>query len=75
MLAPGKSAVVEVYPALWSHSFPRDGRDSHQQDAYATGEWLRRSDLDGTLERFFSPSLTDYERKVAEIEGWILGIA
>src|SRR6516225_1187850 len=23
-VAPGKSAVVEVYPALWSHSFPRE---------------------------------------------------
>jgi hypothetical protein len=73
--APGKSVVVEVYPALWSHSFPRDGRDSHQQDAYAAAEWLRRSDQDGSLGRFFSPSLTEPERKVAEIEGWILGIA
>ena len=71
---PGKSAVVEVYPALWSHSFPRDGRDSHQQDAYAAAEWLRRSDQDGNLGRFFSPSLTAQERKAAEIEGWILGI-
>jgi hypothetical protein len=70
-----KSAVVEVYPALWSHSFPRDGRDSDQQDAYATAEWLRRSDQDGSLERFLAPNLTEDERKVAEIEGWILGIA
>lgn len=75
MVPPGKSAVVEVYPALWSHSFPRDGRDSHQQDAYAAAEWLRRSDQDGSLERFFSPSLTEHERKAAGIEGWILGIA
>jgi hypothetical protein len=72
---PGKSAVVEVYPALWSHSFPRDGRDSHQQDAYAVAEWLRRNDLGGSLERSFTPSLTEDERNVAEIEGWILGIA
>lgn len=71
----GKSVVVEVYPALWSHSFPRDSRNSDQQDAYATAEWLRRSDLDGCLERFLRPSLTEDERKVAEIEGWILGIA
>jgi len=72
----GKSAVVEVYPALWSHGFPHDSRDSHQQDAYAAPEWLRRTDLDGNLvERFFNPSLTDHERKVAEVEGWILGIA
>ena len=33
MVPPGKSAVVEVYPALWSHSFPRAGRNSDQQDA------------------------------------------
>jgi hypothetical protein len=36
---------------------------------------LRRVDYDGSLDRFFSPSLTEFERKVAEIEGWILGIA
>ena len=72
---PGKSEIVEVYPALWSHSFPRDGRDSHQQDAYAAAEWLRRNDLDSSLEGFFNPSLTAQEREVAAIEGWILGIA
>ena len=72
---PGKSAVVEVYPALWSHSFLRDGRNSHQQDAYAATEWLRRSDQDGSLERFFSPSLTAHEKEVPKVEGWILGIA
>lgn len=72
---PGKSVVVEVYPAVWSHSFPRDGRNSDQQDAYAATEWLRRNDLQGSLEQFFSPSLTEHEREMAEIEGWILGIA
>jgi hypothetical protein len=70
----GKSAVVEVYPALWSHSFPPDGRNPHQQDAYAAAEWLRRNDSDGSLDRFFVPELAESERKVAEIEGWILGV-
>jgi hypothetical protein len=74
-VSQGKSVVAEVYPALWSHSFPRDGRNSDQQDAYAVAEWLRRSDLVGSLEQFLSPSLTAHEREVAEIEGWILGIA
>jgi hypothetical protein len=72
---PDKSVIVEVYPALWSHSFPRDGRNSDQQDAYTVAEWLRRNDLGGRLEGFFSPSLTAHERKAAEIEGWILGMA
>lgn len=70
-----KSVVAEVYPSLCSHSFPRDGRNSHQQDAYAAAEWLRRGDLDGNLERFFSPTVDANERKVAETEGWILGVA
>ena len=70
----GKSVVVEAYPALWSHSFSRDGRNPDQHDAYTIAEWLRRSDLDGSLERFFKPSLEPSERKVAEIEGWILGV-
>jgi hypothetical protein len=60
---------------LWSYSFPRDCRNSDQQDAYAAAEWLRRSDLDGSLERFLNPNLDARERKTAEIEGWILGIA
>jgi hypothetical protein len=72
---PGRSAIVEVYPALWNRAYPRAGRNSDQHDAYAIAEWLRRSDLDGSLERYFSPSLTAREREVAEIEGWILGIA
>lgn len=71
----GKSAVVEVYPAPWSHSFPRERRNPDQPDAYSAAEWLRQSDVEGGLERFFNPSLTEGERKVAEIEGWILGIA
>jgi len=69
-----KSAVAEVYPALWSHTFSRDGRNSDQHDAYSATEWLRRSDLDGSLDRFFNPSVDANERRVAEIEGWILGI-
>src|SRR5947208_17077010 len=67
-----RSLVAEVYPALWSHSFPRDGRNSDQQDAYAAAGWLRQSDLDGSLERFLNPSLEARERRIAEIEGWIL---
>jgi hypothetical protein len=71
----GKSVVAEVYPALWSHTFSRDSRNSDQHDAYSAAEWLRRSDLDGSLDRFFNPLLNEHERKVAELEGWILGIA
>jgi len=36
--------------------------------------WLRRVDEDGSLHSFFEPSLNTEERRVAELEGWILGV-
>lgn len=71
----GQSVVAEVYPALWNRSFPRDGRDAHQQDAYSIAAWMRRVDGDGSLSGFFDPHLTHDAQKTAEIEGWILGVA
>ena len=32
-IPPGRSAVAEVYPSLWSRSFAREGRSSDQHDA------------------------------------------
>ena len=74
IVPPDSSVIAEVYPSLWSRSFPSAGRSQDQQDAFATAEWLRRSDRDSTLRQFFSPELETSERKVAEIEGWILGV-
>jgi hypothetical protein len=73
-ISAGRSAVAEVYPALWSRSFPREDRDGHQQDAYSIAAWLRRADMDGYLGGFLEFNLNEGERKVAEIEGWILGV-
>lgn len=70
----GTSAIVEVYPALWSKSFHPEDRDTHQHDAYSITAWLRRADVEGTLGRFLSPCLNDDERSIAEFEGWILGV-
>ena len=73
-IPPGRSAVVEVYPSLWSRSFPREDRTPDQHDAYSAAEWMCRADLDGRLAEFLEPSLTPAERTVAQVEGWILGI-
>jgi hypothetical protein len=70
----GRSAVAEVYPALWSKSFPPESRNCHQHDAYSIAAWLRRTDMDGSLAGFIDPNLEARERKIAEIEGWILGV-
>jgi hypothetical protein len=70
----GKSAVVEVYPSLWTRRFPREGRDGDEQAAYAAASWLQRADLNGSLGTFLHPTLTPDEQEVAKIEGWILGV-
>jgi hypothetical protein len=70
----GRSAVAEVYPALWKRAFPAEGRTPDQHDAYAVAAWLRQADLDGRLQGVLTPSLTPPERALAELEGWILGV-
>jgi hypothetical protein len=71
----GHSAITEVYPALWSRSFAREGRTGDQHDAYSIAAWLSRADRDGGLAAFLKPDLTPPERAVAQVEGWILGVA
>jgi hypothetical protein len=70
----GRSAVAEVYPALWSRSFAREGRTGDQHDAYCIAAWLSRADRNGSLAAFLKPELTPPERTVARVEGWILGV-
>ena len=70
----GSSVVAEVYPSLWSRSFPCGGRTADQHDAYSVAAWMRSTDRDGRLAEFFHPNLTPDERAQAQIEGWILGI-
>ena len=70
----GRSAIVEVYPALWSRGFARQDRTGDQHDAFIIAAWLSRADRDGTLATFLKPDLTPPERAVAQVEGWILGV-
>lgn len=70
----GRSVVAEVYPSLWMRRFPREERNGDQQAAYAVAAWMRRYDLNGSLSQFFNPALEAGERKMAQIEGWILGV-
>ena len=71
----GRSAVAEVYLALWSRSFAREGCTSDQHDAYSIAAWFSRADRDGSLAGFLNPDLTPPERTLAQAEGWILGVA
>jgi len=73
-LPEGRSAIVEVYPALWSKAFPRENRDGDQHDAYSIVAWMQQADASGSLSRFVHPRLSEGERRQAEIEGWVLGV-
>ncbi|MGA8292928.1 MAG: hypothetical protein WB820_10545, partial [Rhodoplanes sp.] len=70
----GRSAIAEVYPALWSPSFAKEGRTGDQHHAYCIAAWLSRADRNGSLAAFLKPELTPPERTVAQVEGWILGV-
>jgi len=71
----GRSAIAEVYPALWSRGFARDGRTGDQHDAFSIAAWLAMADRDGSLAAFLQPRLNAPDRTVAQVEGWILGVA
>ncbi|MCX6938640.1 MAG: hypothetical protein NTU80_12240 [Verrucomicrobia bacterium] len=72
----GASVAAEIYPRLWSAAYPTEGRTPDQHDAYAVAHWLRDNDRDATLlDKAFAPQLTPSERTLAQIEGWILGLA
>jgi hypothetical protein len=70
----GRSAIAEVYPALWSRGFVNEGRTGDQHDAFSIAAWLSRADRDGSLAAFLKPELHPAERTVAQVEGWILGV-
>ena len=70
----GRSAIAEVYPALWKHAYAPEDRTPDQHDAYTVATWLRQADRDGRLQAALKPDLSPPERAVAQVEGWILGV-
>ena len=52
-----------------------ESRTADQHDAWTVATRLRDADLQGDLDTYLEPCLTPDERKVADIEGWILGVA
>jgi hypothetical protein len=55
---PNRSVVAEVYPALWSRTFPNAGRTLDQRDAFDIARWLQRADSNGSLEKFLCPEVS-----------------
>ena len=70
----GRSAVVEVYPRLWNAGPRPDGWTDDQFDAYVVASWLQQADGDGQLAAALRGPADPDTRRVAETEGWILGV-
>ncbi len=70
----GRSAIAEVYPALWSRSFARGECTGDQHDAFSIAAALSDADLDDKLPALLRPDLTPPDRAAAQVEGWILGV-
>lgn len=73
-IPPGRSALVEVYPSLWSRSYPREDRTADQHDAFSVAAWMRQTDGGCRLGGFLMPPLPPALAAVAQVEGWILGV-
>lgn len=68
------SVIAEVFPSIFRQRYPRENRSADAQDAYCVARWLAEADQCHQLQHFFEPFLTADQRKLANIEGWILGI-
>ncbi len=71
---PDRSVVAEVYPSLLRRRYPQPTLKPDAQDAHAVAAWLADMDRRGALERYLEPPLTPDEAKLAQREGWILGV-
>lgn len=72
----GVSVIAEVYPSIFRNRYGgRHMRTPDEHDAYSVARWLEESARRGILARYFDPPLTLPERRIAALEGWILGIA
>lgn len=73
-ISPGRSAIAEAYPALWSRDFARQDRTNDQHDAFSIAAALSRASADRSLAKYLNPDLSPPERTVARVEGWIIGV-
>lgn len=74
LVPDNKSVIAEIHLSIFRNWYAREDRTADQQDAYSVALWLAATDERGFLAGYCQPSLTDEERHVADLEGWIPGI-
>ena len=74
-IPPKQSVIVEIFPSLFRKRYSkREVYTADDHDAMCVAQWLKDMDGRGLLSTYFNPPLTDEERKIARLEGWILGV-
>jgi hypothetical protein len=73
-IEPQHSVIAEVKSSLFYNRYSIEGRASYDHDAYSIARWLQEMDCRGALSAYFNPPLTLPERRIAALEGWILGV-
>ena len=73
--APDRTVIAEVYPALYRGRVELTASTRDEQDAEAVATWLQNCDRHGILDRYFSPPLSEKNRDLVGLEGWILGVS
>ena len=71
---PGKNVVAEIFPSLFRKRYDKSKRSDDQHDAFVVSAWLRDTDKRGLLNYYFNPMLTESEKQLVVLEGWILGV-
>lgn len=70
-----KSVIVEIFPSIFRKRYTKkENCTADDHDAMCVAQWLRDMDGRGLLSTYFNPPLTEKERKIAILEGWILGV-
>jgi hypothetical protein len=74
VIEPHQSVIVEAHSSFFRRRYSVEGRAPHEHNAYSIARWLQEMDWRGALSGYFNPPLTLPERRIAALEGWILGI-
>lgn len=74
-IPPNKSVIAEVFPSIFRKRYlKKENYTPDDHDAMCVAQWLKDMDGRGLLKTYFNPPVTDEERKIAMLEGWILGV-
>lgn len=70
-----KSVIVEIFPSIFRRRYSRnDHYTADDHDAMCVAQWLKDMDCRGLLKNYFNPPLSEKEREIVKLEGWILGV-